>query len=150
MDNSKTVDALNDLLQISNDRVQGFQNVDKKTIESYSGLSGDYDHMVEQSVGMRAELSSLVRERGGDPDNSTTVAGSLHRTWIDLKNSFSGDRDESTLENVTFGEKAAIEAYEKALESGDLCKESAQVVQDQLQKIKTSYAKFSSLEKTVD
>lgn len=150
MENSKTVNALNDLLQITNDRVEGFQNVDKKTIESYKGLNGEYDQMIEQAVGMRAELSSLVRERGGNPDNSTTVAGGLHRTWIDVKNAFTADRGESTLENVTFGEKAAIDAYDNALQSGDLCPESTKVVQEQLRKLRNSYTKFSMLNERED
>ena len=150
MENSKTVDALNDLLQITNDRLEGFKKVDTKMIESYGDLSKEYDHMVTESTQMRTELSSLVRERGGDPDNSTTVAGGLHRTWIDVKNSLTGNKDEATLENVVFGEHAAINAYEGVLESGDLCPESSKVVQDQLHKLKSSYAKFDNLEKRAD
>lgn len=145
-----TVSTLNDLLQITNDRIEGFNKVEDKVWEKYPNLKSDYTHMVDQSQNMKLELKRLISERSGDADDSTTVAGELHRTWIDVKNAFSGDNAESTLENVTFGESAAIEAYEKALDSGDLCPESSRVVQDQLHSLKSSYEKFRNLENRHD
>lgn len=144
--NNPTVSTLNDLLQITNDRIEGFNKVQDEVWEKYPDLKSDYNNMVDQSQKMKLELKSLIAERNGDADDSTTVAGGLHRTWIDVKNAFSGDNAESTLENVTFGESAAIEAYEKALDSGDLCPESARIIQDQLHSLKASYQKFENLE----
>jgi uncharacterized protein (TIGR02284 family) len=146
MDNAKTVSVLNDLLNITNDRIEGFSKVEDKVWETYSGLRADYDRMVSQSQQMKSELIEIINARGGEPDNTTSTAGAIHRTWIDLKNSFSGDKDESTLENVVFGENAAINAYQSALDSGDLDPESSRVVLDQLHHLKASYEKFNSLE----
>lgn len=148
--NNPTVSTLNDLLQITNDRIEGFNKVEDKVWEKYPNLKSDYTNMVEQSQKMRLDLKNLISERNGDADDSTTVAGGLHRTWIDVKNAFSSDNAESTLENVTFGENAAIEAYEKALDSGDLCPESSRVVQDKLHSLKASYEKFKNLENRHD
>ncbi len=148
--NNPTVSTLNDLLQITNDRIEGFNKVEDKVWEKYPNLKSDYNNMVDQSQKMRLELKSLISERNGDVDDSTTVAGGLHRTWIDVKNAFSSDNAESTLENVIFGENAAIEAYEKALDSGELCPESTRVVQDQLHSLKASYEKFKNLENRHD
>ena len=150
MDNSKTIDALNNLLQITNDRIKGFEMVEKKVIGTNNDLKVQYEMAVTAAYGMRSELSSLIRGKGGDENNTSTVAGGLHRTWIEVKNSLLGDREESTLENVTFGEKASIEAYEKALESGDLDENSTTEVKYQLEKIRESYLQFSSLEKSED
>ncbi|WP_051289379.1 PA2169 family four-helix-bundle protein [Chryseobacterium daeguense] len=146
MNNEKTVSVLNDLLNITNDRIEGFSKVEDKVWDTHSALKGDYDQMVSQSQVMKNDLIRLINERGGDADNTTSAAGALHRTWIDIKNSFSGDKDESTLENVVFGEKAAINAYEDALESGNLCPESSSVVADQLHHLKSSYQRFENLE----
>lgn len=150
MDNSKTVSTLNDLLQINNDRIQGFDKVEDKVWDSYGPLKNDYDQMVRESQEMKSDLLSLIQSKGGEPNDTSTVAGALHRTWIDVKNSLTGDNNESTLENVVFGEKAAIDAYQEALESGNLCPESTVKVADQLLKIKSSYRKFENLEKSVD
>ncbi|MDQ0594382.1 uncharacterized protein (TIGR02284 family) [Chryseobacterium ginsenosidimutans] len=150
MDNSKTVSTLNDLLNITNDRIQGFSKVEDKVWDIYTPLKNDYDQMVRESQNMKSELIRLITERGGNPDDSTTTAGALHRTWIDIKNSFTGDHAESTLENVVFGEKAAIDAYQEALQKGNLCPQSTVVVADQLEHLKSSYSKFENLERNTD
>ncbi|MDR2234829.1 MAG: PA2169 family four-helix-bundle protein [Chryseobacterium sp.] len=148
MNNEKTVSVLNDLLNITNDRIEGFSKVEEKVWTTHSALKADYDQMVSQSQLMKTDLIRLINERGGNPDNTTSTAGALHRAWIDVKNSFAGDKAESTLENVVFGEKAAIKAYEDALDSGDLCPESTQVVLDHLHHLKSSYRTFENLEES--
>lgn len=146
MENGKTVSLLNDLLNITNDRIEGFSKVESKVWDNHSNLKADYDNMVSESQDMKNELASLITAKGGNVDDTTSVAGALHRTWIDIKNTFTGDKSESTLENVVFGENAAIDAYENALASGDLCPESTSVVQNQLGKLRSSVAKFGNLE----
>lgn len=54
--------------------------------------------------------------------------------------------EDSTLENVIFGEKAAVEAYQKALQSGNLDQKSAKTVSDQLHHLKESYQEFKKIE----
>ncbi|REC44228.1 PA2169 family four-helix-bundle protein [Chryseobacterium pennipullorum] len=146
MNNENTVSVLNDLLNITNDRIEGFSKVEDKVWDTHTGLKKDYDQMVSQSQTMKTDLIGLIRERGGDVDNTASMAGALHRAWIDVKNSFAMDKDESTLENVVFGENAAIKAYQDALDSGDLCPESSRVISDHLHHLKSSYAKFENLE----
>ncbi|MCW3170653.1 PA2169 family four-helix-bundle protein [Chryseobacterium sp. 09-1422] len=150
MDNRRTVSTLNDLLNITNDRIKGFSKVEDKVWETYSSLKNDYDQMVRESQTMKSELVELISEKGGEVDDSSTTAGALHRTWIDVKNAFGGENAESTLENVVFGENAAIDAYEEALEDGNLCPQSTAIVSGQLEKLKSSYAKFETLNKSID
>ena len=146
MNNDKSISVLNDLLHITNDRIAGFAKVEDKVWETHSNLKEAYDDMVSRSVDMKNDLINLINTKGGDADNTTSISGAFHRAWIDVKNTFSADRDESTLENVVFGEKAAIDAYQDALDSGDLCQESTSLVLDQLHHLKASYAKFETLE----
>jgi uncharacterized protein (TIGR02284 family) len=146
MNNENTVSVLNDLLNITNDRIEGFSKVEDKVWDTHSSLKADYDQMVSQSQTMKNDLIRLINEKGGEADNTTSTAGTIHRVWIDVKNSFVTDKDESTLENVVFGEKAAIDAYQDALDGGDLCPESTRLVSDQLDHLKSSYAKFENLE----
>ncbi|MFC3160431.1 conserved hypothetical protein [Chryseobacterium arachidis] len=146
MNNENTVSVLNDLLNITNDRIEGFSKVEDKVWDTHSSLKADYDQMVAQSQTMKNDLIQLINGKGGEADNTTSTAGAIHRAWIDVKNSFVADKDESTLENVVFGERAAIDAYQDALDSGDLCPESTRLVSDQLHHLKSSYAKFENLE----
>lgn len=149
MENSKTISVLNDLLHITNDRIKGFERVEGKVWESYSDLKGEYDKMISQSKIMKNEIINLITERGGKPDEDTSsLAGNLHRTWIDIKNSLPvTNNDQETLENVVFGEKHAIEAYDNALKSGDLCAESSKVIADQLKQLRVSYSQFRNIER---
>ncbi|QQV03881.1 MULTISPECIES: PA2169 family four-helix-bundle protein [Chryseobacterium] len=148
MEKAETINVLNDLLQITNDRIRGFEKVEGKVWENYSGLKSEYDRMISQSKMMKVEIINLITERGGNPDDSTTVAGNLHRTWIDIKNSLpTSNKDIETLENVVFGEKSAIDSYEEALKSGNLDNDSRKVISDQLNSLKISYEQFSEIEK---
>jgi uncharacterized protein (TIGR02284 family) len=146
MNNEKTVSVLNDLLNITNDRIQGFSKVEDKVWEQYPLLRADYDKMVSQSYTMKNQLTDLITKRGGTPDQSGSAAGAIHRAWIDVKNSFAGDTADATLGNVVYGENAAIDAYQDALDSGDLCPESSRIVLDQLHQLKASHDKFENLE----
>lgn len=150
MENTKTVATLNDLLNITNDRIKGFTKVEDKVWDSYPALKLDYDQMVRESKVMRADLIDLINERGGEVDDTSTIAGALHRGWIDVKNSFSGDHAESTIQNVIFGEKAAINSYQEALQNGNLCPQSTIVVANQHMQLQASYQKFENFEKLLN
>jgi len=146
MENSNTVSVLNDLLHIINDRLEGFEKVEGKVWEKNHKLQDQYEHITSQSKIMKNEIINLITRRGGDANDSSSLSGSLHRAWIDIKNSFIvGHLEESTLQNVIFGENAAIQAYQEALDSNDLDKESSEVVAEQLKKIKDSLHEFTGI-----
>lgn len=147
MENKITVSVLNELLHITNDRIEGFEKVEGKVWEKYPDIKAEYDRMISQSKMMKNELINQIKELGGEADDSTSMAGSIHRTWIDIKNSFTiGNIEDSTLANVVFGEKAAVEAYENALESGKLLPESVDLITEQLHSLKVSYKQFQKIE----
>jgi uncharacterized protein (TIGR02284 family) len=60
-------------------------------------------------------LSAEVRRHGGNPDNSGTVTGSMHRAWIDLKAAVTSRDNQAVLEECERGEAAAVVAYENTL-----------------------------------
>lgn len=147
MNNKKIAAVLNDLLHITNDRIAGFERVEGKVWESYSDLKGEYEHMISESKIMKIELINMILEKGGKPDDSASTAGAIHRTWIDVKNSLPvGNKEQSTLENVIFGEQTAVSAYQEVLNSGELCGESSKMVTEHLRKIQESYTKFKNIE----
>ena len=147
MENEKTIAVLNDLLQITNDRIEGFGKVEGKVWEKYPDIKDEYDRMISQSKMMKNELINLITENNGTPNDSTSTAGSLHRTWIDIKNSFTiGSVEESTLSNVVFGEKAAMDAYQKVLDERYLSPQTFYLINEQLHSLKLSYHQFKEIE----
>ncbi|MCJ8153426.1 PA2169 family four-helix-bundle protein [Chryseobacterium sp. SSA4.19] len=146
MKNQEEASVLNDLLHITNDRIEGFARVEGKIWENYPDVKSEYARMNSLSTVMKNELINLIQDDGEKPSDSTSAAGALHRTWIDIKNSFTiGNTEESTLENVVFGEKAAIDAYQNAIDSGKLTEKSLDIVSEHLKHIKDSYHQFKNM-----
>ncbi len=146
MKNQEEIYTLNDLLHITNDRIEGFGKVEGKVWENYPDVKPEYAKMNSLTKVMKNELIDLISENGGEAEDTPSVAGALHRTWIDIKNSFTlGNREESTIGNVIFGEKAAIDAYQNAIDSGKLSEKSLPIVSEHLKHIKDSYHQFKGI-----
>jgi len=62
---------------------------------------------------IEAELHRLGE---GDVSHSGSMAGALHRAWIDVKGNV-GMSDEAILSSVERGEDSAKEAYQRALDA---------------------------------
>lgn len=146
MKNEKTISVLNDLLKIINDRLEGFEKVEGKVWEMNHDLQDDYEQMTSRSKMMKNQIINLIKDRGGEANDSASISGSIHRAWIDIKNSVLIDNlQESTLENVLFGEEVAIKSYQEALDSRDLDEESSKIVSEQLKDIKDYYRQFKGI-----
>ena len=131
---------LNDLIQIHNDRIKGYEKAlsDTGGNSAYEGL---FNKMIEQSTGLRQQLTSEVRQIGGEPEwNTTTNTGKLYRTWMDLKTAFTGKTDLSTLELCEFGEDAAQTAYSDAIsETADMPEATRTLLINQKIELKDSH-----------
>lgn len=112
----KTVDVLNDLIKINNDRVAGFEKAAKDLDEGNFDLKTTFEKFAQQSRSNVAELTSEVAQFGGEPETGSGVAGSIHRAWIDVKATFSGHDRKSVLEECERGEDAIKKAYKDALD----------------------------------
>ena len=62
-----------------------------------------------------ARSSTSGTEYGDDVDKSGTVAASLHRGWISLKDALTGDHADAVLKAAATGEDHAVSEYEDAL-----------------------------------
>ena len=115
--NEDVIETLNDLVQINNDRIVGYEKAleDTKGGSNYNTL---FNQMISQSRSYKQKLVEQVRTIGGDADwNETTNSGKVYRVWMDVKAAFTGKSDKSALESCEFGEDAAQKAYEEALTS---------------------------------
>jgi len=114
--NEKTVEVLNDLIRINNDRIEGYEKAISEIKEEDVDLRNVFNRMADESRRYSGELTDQVRKLGGDPAGNTTQSGKIYRVWMDLKAGFTGHGRHSVLESCEFGEDAAQKAYEKALE----------------------------------
>ena len=114
--NEKNIEILNDLIKINNDRITGYQKAIENTDSLEAELKTLYARMVEESYEYNRELSEQVVKLGGEPATDSTAPGKLYHAWMDVKATFSGHDNKSTLAACEFGEDAAQKAYAKALE----------------------------------
>ena len=138
--NERTVEVLNDLIRINNDRVEGYEKAIRETNETDVDLRNIFNRMVQESRNYARELTDQVQRLGGDPASGTTASGKIYRVWMDVKSGFSRSERKSVLEECEFGEDAAQKAYEKALApDNDLTPDVRTLVQKEKTNLKSSH-----------
>lgn len=139
----KTIDVLNDLVKINNDRIAGYEKAiedSKSDTHNYHSL---FNQMIQESQRYKQQLINEINVLGGDADSgSTTNSGKIYRGWMDIKSTFQGKTDKSALELSEFGEDAAQKAYKEALSEDDLPSSVRQLLESQKMQLKQSHDKI--------
>lgn len=147
--NEKTAEVLNDLIEINNDRVEGYQRASKETNSKDADLRALFDDMATESQRYVNELSKYVLDRGQTPSDGTTFRGKIYRAWMDVKATFSGSDRKAILASCEYGEDAAQKAYENALSSdAEIPAEVRQVIMDQKSSLKQSHDRIKRMRDT--
>ncbi len=112
--NKEAISVLNHLIEVSKDGQEGFKTCseDIKNPE----LKALFVKLASECEAAAVELQVEVRKLGGEPQTSTSVAGDLHRRWVDVKSLFTGKGEEAVLNEAERGEDHAKKAYHEALE----------------------------------
>lgn len=113
----ETVDILNDLVRINNDRIEGYEKALKELKPEDADLKPLFLKCIDQSRKMKMALGTELQALGGDMDKGTTGGGSLYRAWMEVKATFTGHNRHSVLAACEYGEDAAQKAYDTALDS---------------------------------
>lgn len=140
----KSLDILNDLIEINNDRVAGFEKAIADIKEENFDLKEMFQQYSAQSRTNSQELTELAAQYG-ETEKGTSVSGSLHRAWIDVKSLFGGGDRESILSEAERGEDAIKKAYESALNDGELSAEFIDIVGRQAQGINNAHDQIKAL-----
>ncbi len=152
--NENLVEVLNDLVQINNDRIEGYQKAAEETKDIDVDLKAIFIKMAEESIKYKTELINEISKFGGEPETGTTGLGKLHRVWMDVKATFANHERQSVLEACEFGEDAAQKAYTDALASdAEMSAESRQLITSQQSSLKTSHdiiKKYRDMHKAVN
>lgn len=120
--------VLNDLIETCRDGQHGFhtaaQDVKNPSLKSlFEELSLERGRFVN-------ELEHLVRSVGEDVEQLGSVAGAMHRAWIDIKSALSTGSEHAILAECERGEDSAVAEYREALEH-DLPPHVKNIVQQQ-------------------
>jgi uncharacterized protein (TIGR02284 family) len=143
--NTDVISTLNNLIETCKDGQNGFQ-VAAEGIEN-SNLKSLFYEYSQQRAKFAGELQALVRELGGDPENSGSTAATLHRGWINIKSIVTGKDDTAILNECERGEDVAKKAYQDA-SAANLPANVSSVIQRQAQEVKEAHDRVRDLRDT--
>ena len=145
METQERIDVLNDLIEINNDRVAGFEKAIADINDENADLKALFMEYAAQSRKNSQELTALVAVNGAETETGTSVSGSLHRAWIDVKSLFGGSDRKSILAEAERGEDAIKKAYRDALTENELPASAIQTVTDQAREINAAHDRIKAL-----
>jgi len=145
MENEKSIELLNSLIEINNDRMEGYDTASKETEEV--DLKVLFSEFKEVSRLCKEELGSEVRKLGGEPTEGTKTTGKLFRIWMDVKAAFTGKDRKNILNSCEYGEDAAVNTYKDVLKNNveKLTAEQHKMVNEQFKLIKADHNKIRGL-----
>lgn len=148
--NEDYIDELNDLIEINNDRIEGYERATDETEDSQ--LKSMFMQFASQSRQYRAQLEILVRELGGDPREGTTASGKLYRVWMDLKAALAGKDKKAIIASCEYGEDVAKDAYKDFMEDDDnkdIPERIRQIVMNQYAEVKQAHDMVKAMRETL-
>lgn len=142
----KAMDVINDLIEINNDRVEGFEKASSALKEEHNSLTMVFNKLADQSRVNASELTGIVRINGGEAAEGTSASGALHRVWLDIKSIFNGNDLEAILSECERGEDAIKAAYRLAIDpDNELSLELVDLLQKQQQGVVEGHDLIKSL-----
>ncbi|KNH06139.1 hypothetical protein BRCH_02141c [Candidatus Burkholderia brachyanthoides] len=106
--------VLNDLVETSKDGEKGFLKAAEDTRDPSLKLL--FQSRAEACSAGARELQELVQRLGGKPETGGSMAGALHRGYVDVKSTVTGHSDHAVLAECERGEDVAKKNYRQALD----------------------------------
>ena len=137
--------TINDIIQTLEDGEKGFASAaEKAQKDGRQDLALEFRQYSEQRAMFSNELRKHAAERNLDVDSGPSVAGTMHRGWMALKDALGGDDVNGVLDAAEQGEDHAVAEYEKAM-SDDIDKELRTLLGQQFSEIKATHDRVRNL-----
>ena len=144
---TRTVNAeiLNDLIQINNDRVAGYEKAIEELKAEDADLKTLFVKMIGESHKHKMALATEVQAQGEEVETGTTNSGKIYRAWMDVKAVFTGHDRKTVLNNCEFGEDAAQKAYKMAIAEEGLSANIKDLITTQKAELRISHDEIKAL-----
>ena len=143
MEKDKSIDVLNRLVEINNDRIEGYETASKETQEA--DLKALFSNLMKTSQQCRAELADEIKKLGGTPVEGTKTTGKFFRAWMDVKAAITGKDRKAIISSCEFGEDAILKAYQSALTQGILPAYIREILNNHLPILQAAHDKIKAL-----
>jgi uncharacterized protein (TIGR02284 family) len=138
--------VLNDLIETCKDGQQGFQHAAENV--KNARLQQLFQRLASQRGLFATQLHNLVRSLGEKEETTSSVAGVIHRGWIDLRSAVSSNDEKAILAECERGEDSAVAEYRSALEA-DLPLDIRSLVVGQSAAVNSSHDEIKALRDSV-
>ena len=135
--------VLNALIGICKDGQNGFRIASDDV--HHLPLKSLFFEFSSQRARFVSELESLVVGLGEEADEEGSLAGVLHRAWIDLKSALSSGNEKAVIAECIRGEETALAEYEDALQHEDLPQHIRLVITQQAGEIQQALKNLRNL-----
>ncbi len=145
MQTQNSIDALNNLITINNDRLEGYETASNETDEQ--DLKTLFAEFMETSHTCKQELLIEVTKLGGEVEDGTMVSGKFFRAWMEVKSALTGHDRKAILDSCEYGEDVAVNTYKKVLleNQEDLTSEQRSMIKAQHALIKADHDRVKSM-----
>ena len=146
MDNKKKINALNELVEINNDRIKGYDKASENTEErDLKDLFLEFKQTSQKCIG---ELNNEISQFGGTATDETNASGKFFRAWMDFKTALTGKDRKTILDSCEYGEEQADKMYQRILndESEYLSPQQQSMINEQHIRLKSDRNKIKTLQ----
>ena len=144
----KLVEKLQGILEKNYDAEEGYKEA---MLKADNGFLTKY---LKERAAMRSqfanEISHTILKLNETPIESGSTKGTIHRTWMNIKDAFSSNSDEGILEECLRGEKASVEEYKEAMDDYMFPVDINSMLTNQLKRVEQSVSKIKTLEDIIE
>ncbi len=113
INDNEVVSTLDGLIETCRDGEIGYKDA-ANGVQS-TELKAIFTRFSAQRTQDISDLQAEVTRHGGDPQKGGSLAGALHRGWLNLKAAVTNQDDKAILDECERGEDVAVKAYKDAL-----------------------------------
>ena len=134
-----------DLMETLEDGREGFNKAaEEMASNGRADYAAEFRRIADERAGFYTELEQLAAAYGDDIDEDGSIAGTLHRVWMAVRDTLAFDDVEAVLKTAEQGEDHAVSEYKKAMEA-DISAGLRTVVERQFSAVKAAHDKVRSL-----
>jgi len=137
--------TVKDLIKTLDDGRDGFAKAGERLQDEAPDVSRKFQEFSARRGAMADELRRSARLSNDSVPDGGTVAGTVHRGWIAIKDALTGDNPSAVISAAEQGEDHAKSQFRDALESESLSPEVRAIVQRQATEVEAAHDYVSSL-----
>ena len=134
--------TLNHLIQTCRDGERGFRYAANHVTSPV--VKALFLEIATQRQQFADALLPHAHRLGGETEGDGSVVGALHRGWMTVRDTLAPHDDVAMIREAERGERAAMEAYEEAVESM-LPPESRELIESQFAQVQHTYRRLNGV-----